>query len=134
LLFVLQAAIKRFVAQTNHTPKPFVWTQIPAISNRAPPRRSDLHPVLPNILRNDLFRSANPMPYLTVTREAHDLIYRCCLRERDWADSSKEVDGGMLVEVEDDVLAAIEAARLPDETVSAAIIRLARDYLGLPMS
>ena len=37
------------------------------------------------------------MPYLTVTREAHDLIYRCCLRERDWADSSKEVDGGMLV-------------------------------------
>ena len=31
MLFVLQAAIKRFVAQTNHTPKPFVWTQIPPL-------------------------------------------------------------------------------------------------------
>jgi hypothetical protein len=33
LFFDLQAAIKRFIAQTNDIPKPFVWTPIPTRSS-----------------------------------------------------------------------------------------------------
>jgi hypothetical protein len=29
----LQAAINRFVAETNHDPKPFVWTADPTVSS-----------------------------------------------------------------------------------------------------
>src|SRR5262249_27021716 len=45
-LVELQAAINRFIAETNHEPKPFVWTADPdkiiaAIESRAPSVRLD---------------------------------------------------------------------------------------------